>query len=69
MHKHFSRLVLFLLVCAMPLALAAAPNKRHATCEEECQTSCHASLAGSRRQLVCEHECWSKCYSHRAEHK
>ena len=37
MHKHFSRLVLFLLVCAMPLALAAAPNKRHATCEEECR--------------------------------
>ena len=69
MHKHFSSLVCSLLICAMPLALAAAPNKRHATCEEECQTFCRVSLAGSRRQFVCELECRSKCYSQRAEHK
>jgi hypothetical protein len=51
------------------LLLAAEPNKHHATCEEECQTSCDVSPAGSRRQFVCQNECSSRCYSLRAEHK
>ena len=49
------------------LLVATAPNKRHSTCEEECQSYCHAS--SSSRQLMCQKECFIRCRVQRSEQK
>jgi hypothetical protein len=54
---------------AAPPRAPTVPNKRHSTCEQECQSYCHVGSSGAIRQFVCQNKCFVKCRSHRSEER